>query len=47
MAPSYVIGQYCGFVDIDGPLFLKQDIENGLEYREGGIASIPTKELWG
>jgi L-Ala-D/L-Glu epimerase len=47
MAPSYVIGQFCEFVDIDGPLFLKQDIEHGLEYIEGGIASIPTKELWG
>ncbi len=47
MAPSYVVGQFCQFVDIDGPLFLKQDVEHGLDYMEGGIASIPTPALWG
>tara|TARA_R110002096_G_scaffold416576_3_gene619729 strand:+ start:176013 stop:176981 length:969 start_codon:yes stop_codon:yes gene_type:complete len=47
MAPSYVVGQLCQFVDIDGPLFLEQDIEHALEYADGGIASIPTPELWG
>ena len=47
MAPSYVVGQFCQFIDIDGPLFLKQDVEHGLEYADGGIASIPTAELWG
>lgn len=47
MAPSYVVGQFCQFVDIDGPLFLTQDIEHALEYADGGIASIPTPELWG
>lgn len=47
MAPAYVIGQFCQFVDIDGPLFLKQDVEHGLEYAKGGIASLPTPDLWG
>ncbi len=47
MAPSYVIGQYCRFVDIDGPLFLKQDIDNALEYYDGGTVSIPIPALWG
>ncbi len=47
MAPSYVIGQFCQFIDLDGPLFLQQDIENGLEYKEGGMVSIPTTKLWG
>lgn len=47
MAPSYVIGQHCQFVDIDGPLFLKQDIDNGLEYKYGGVVSVPSTELWG
>ncbi|MCB2091889.1 MAG: dipeptide epimerase, partial [Alphaproteobacteria bacterium] len=47
MAPSSVVGQFCQFVDIDGPLFLKQDIENGLDYADGGIASLPTPKLWG
>ena len=47
MAPAYVIGQFCQFVDIDGPLFLKQDIESPLEYANGGIVSVPTSALWG
>lgn len=47
MAPAYVIGQFCRFVDIDGPLYFKQDIDNALEYVDGGIVSIPTPALWG
>ncbi len=47
MAPAYVIGQFCRFVDIDGPLFLKQDIKNALDYGDGGVVSIPTPTLWG
>lgn len=47
MAPAYVIGQFCQFVDIDGPLFVKQDVENALHYGDGGIVSIPTPALWG
>lgn len=47
MAPAYVVGQFCQFIDIDGPLFLKNDIENGLQYADGGIASLPKPELWG
>ena len=47
MAPSYVIGQFCQFIDIDGPLFLKQDIKHALQYKNGGIASMPTTKLWG
>jgi len=47
MAPAYIIGQFCQFVDIDGPLFLKHDIENALDYADGGVVSIPTPALWG
>lgn len=47
MGPAYVVGQFCRFVDIDGPLFLQKDVENGLEFADGGIASLPTPELWG
>lgn len=47
MAPSSVIGQWCDFVDIDGPLLLERDIEHGLEYRAGGLVGLPTPELWG
>lgn len=47
MAPAYVIGQFCQFVDIDGPLFLKEDIEYALDYGDGGMVSIPSASLWG
>lgn len=47
MAPAYVIGQFCSFVDIDGPLLLANDIEDGLAYLDGGIVGLPKKELWG
>jgi L-alanine-DL-glutamate epimerase-like enolase superfamily enzyme len=47
MAPSYVIGQHCRFVDIDGPLLLAGDIDHGLAYRDGGLVGLPSRELWG
>ena len=47
MAPAYVIGQFCGFVDIDGPLLLENDIPDGLAYLDGGLVGLPTEELWG
>jgi L-alanine-DL-glutamate epimerase-like enolase superfamily enzyme len=47
MAPAYVIGQSCQYVDIDGPLFAKEDISNGLRYDKGGLVSIPNANLWG
>jgi len=47
MAPSYVIGQHCRFVDIDGPLLLAGDIEHGLAYRDGGLVGLPAPALWG
>lgn len=47
MAPAFVIAQYCDFVDIDGPLLLKEDIANGLQYSAGGWVAAPRPELWG
>lgn len=47
MAPAYVIGQFCSFVDIDGPLLLDQDIEHGLQYLDAGVVELPTAKLWG
>ena len=47
MAPSYVVGQFCDFIDLDGPLFLAQDVENGLQYADGGVVSTPKPNLWG
>jgi L-Ala-D/L-Glu epimerase len=47
MAPAYVIGQFCSFVDIDGPILLAQDIEHGLQYLDAGVVGLPAEELWG
>jgi L-Ala-D/L-Glu epimerase len=47
MAPSHVIGQFCRFVDIDGPLLLASDIAEGLTYGEGGWVEPPSPALWG
>jgi L-alanine-DL-glutamate epimerase-like enolase superfamily enzyme len=37
MAPSYLVGQLCGVVDLDGPTFLAQDRVPGVKYRDGRI----------
>jgi L-alanine-DL-glutamate epimerase-like enolase superfamily enzyme len=47
MAPSHVVGQFCRFVDIDGPLLLASDISPGLHYGDNGMVSPPEPELWG
>jgi len=46
MAPAYVLGQFCDLHDIDGPLLLKRDCENGLSYCRG-MVSPPSPRLWG
>ena len=45
MAPSFVLGQLCDIVDLDGPTFLARDREPGVEYR-GGMIHCPG-EIWG
>jgi len=47
MAPAYVIGQHCDFVDIDGPLLITKDIPNGLNYMAGGKVEVFGSKLWG
>lgn len=37
MAPSYLLGQLCDVVDLDGPTFLAQDRVPGVAYRDGLI----------
>jgi L-Ala-D/L-Glu epimerase len=37
MAPSFLLGQLCDVVDLDGPTFLAQDREPGVAYRDGLI----------
>ena len=46
MAPHHVLAQLCDFVDIDGPLLLKNDRLGGLVY-EGGVVALPEKRFWG
>jgi len=46
MAPSFVIAQLCDFVDIDGPLLLKYDHPDGLQYRRG-VAGVFNQRFWG
>jgi L-Ala-D/L-Glu epimerase len=37
MAPSFIVGQLCDVVDLDGPTFLKRDRTPGVTYSEGMI----------
>lgn len=46
MAPAFVIGQLCGYVDLDGPLLQKLDREHALIYVDG-VMQPPVRELWG
>ena len=46
MAPSHVLAQVADFVDIDGPLLLRNDRLGGFVY-ERGFASIPERPFWG
>ena len=46
MAPSHVIAQLCDFVDIDGPLLIKEDRPGGLIY-DHGMVSLPVAPFWG
>ncbi|HEV2597157.1 dipeptide epimerase [Sphingopyxis sp.] len=45
MAPSFVLGQLCDIVDLDGPTFLARDRSPGVRY-EGGKIHCPA-EIWG
>ncbi|WP_426165681.1 dipeptide epimerase [Sandarakinorhabdus sp. DWP1-3-1] len=45
MAPSFVLGQLCDVVDLDGPTFLASDRVPGVVYRNGCIEC--SSEIWG
>jgi L-alanine-DL-glutamate epimerase-like enolase superfamily enzyme len=45
MAPAFVVGQHCDFVDLDGPVFLAEDREPSVRY-EAGTIWCPD-EVWG
>jgi len=46
MAPAFVVAQLCDFVDIDGPLLLKYDHPNGMNYHKG-VVDVFQSDLWG
>jgi L-alanine-DL-glutamate epimerase-like enolase superfamily enzyme len=46
MAPAVLVAQDADFVDLDGPLILKEDRKPGLVF-EGSRVSPPTPDLWG
>jgi L-alanine-DL-glutamate epimerase-like enolase superfamily enzyme len=45
MAPSFVLGQLCDVVDLDGPMFLSEDRAPGVVYVDGRV-TIP-QAFWG
>lgn len=45
MAPSFVLGQECDIVDLDGPTFLANDYAPAVDYRDGDVWAGP--EIWG
>ncbi|MBB6521340.1 dipeptide epimerase [Pseudoteredinibacter isoporae] len=47
MAPGYVIGQYCRFIDLDGPLLLTEDYPNPINISGNGQCTLPEQSLWG
>jgi L-alanine-DL-glutamate epimerase-like enolase superfamily enzyme len=46
MAPAYVVGLRCKLVDLDGPLALRSDRINAIEYDNGRVEPF-SRELWG
>ncbi|WP_300393214.1 N-acetyl-D-Glu racemase DgcA [Henriciella sp.] len=46
MAPAVLLGMLADAIDLDGPLWLAEDVENGLHY-EGGLVHPPSPALWG
>jgi L-alanine-DL-glutamate epimerase-like enolase superfamily enzyme len=46
MAPAHLLAQKAQIVDLDGPLLLSRDRENGLRY-DGSLVYPPDHTLWG
>ncbi len=46
MAPAFVVAQGTAVVDLDGPLLLSEDIENGFEFKNNAMLPFRS-ELWG
>nr|WP_321359430.1 N-acetyl-D-Glu racemase DgcA [uncultured Hyphomonas sp.] len=46
MAPAVLLAGLADLMDVDGPLWLAQDVAHGLAYADGTVAP-PTPDLWG
>lgn len=46
MAPAMLVAQYASFVDLDGPLLLERDREDGIIY-DGSLMQPPAPSFWG
>ncbi|KCZ84164.1 mandelate racemase/muconate lactonizing enzyme family protein [Hyphomonas adhaerens MHS-3] len=46
MAPAVLLAGLADLMDVDGPLWLAQDVAHGLAYSDGMVAP-PTPDLWG
>ena len=46
IAPAFVVGQLCRFVDLDGPLLLKYDRVGAMKYQQAEI-NVGEKVCWG
>lgn len=46
MAPAFIVGQLCEFVDLDGPLLSACDIDHPIHY-DGSRMHPPEQALWG
>jgi L-alanine-DL-glutamate epimerase-like enolase superfamily enzyme len=45
MAPAFLVGQLCQVIDLDGPMFLRDDRPQTVRYADGYISS--PEALWG
>jgi L-alanine-DL-glutamate epimerase-like enolase superfamily enzyme len=46
MAPAYVLSHFAQFVDLDGPLLVAKDRDNGFDFNNGTM-TLPSTPLWG
>jgi len=46
MAPAFIIGQRCTYVDLDGPMLLAEDRAAAMRF-DGKVVFPPRPELWG
>jgi len=46
MAPAFVVAQLADYIDLDGPLWMKQDRQPSIKYLKG-VMQAPEPALWG